>query len=586
MTRTSSCFAARSGCGRKGCTATDLELVQILPDGVIERLGGTKVELKPFRKLASLSSLRQDNSSSQDPFSAYHRVAATQTPDPEWKPLQGEPKQITLIVHGAGVDQELFQGLGGLSGWYPGWAKRMYWAGHPVLASQEAAVVGIEWPSNIPGRVDSGLYYPEDEFNALQAGIPLGKYIAELRQRTGVERLNIFAHSLGNMVVNNALKEIPSSGAPINYVLHEAAVSSEAFLEQYNPAAPESLAVPGVQRLLNHARALGYPGPGDNPASDWLWTQTQGDVELRRVQFGCPMVAPFPDVNAYECQPTPSNENPPAWCNCGSVNVYFERRPTVNPAIGVLDGASPDSANTPFFTARWSKLVPTNADGSVPGAWTRFFLTNANPSSPRPDVRLYNTFNRTDSLVRIDVPVVNLPEVRDKFPAWLAGQIVGKPFGRLYLLSTVASIAATMISGQGATDSDQRWWTLAIDGRPSAWRSTAAAAAEQNMLWGGAFPSDGTPTDRRTRQWAELALWYPATAPAAGASSLRNLEPLQLTGVDLQGFPAIGRNVDMTSIGGDVGAVSGGTLSHSFLQLKRFREVWKGYRVIRELFKQ
>lgn len=133
---------------------------------------------------------------------------------------------------------------------------------------------------------------------------------------------------------------------------------------------------------------------------------------------------------------------------------------------------------------------------------------------------------------------------------------------------------------------EQRWWTLAIDGRPSAWRTTAEAALGHEEVWGGALPADGTPRHQRTRQWAELSIWYPALSPAAGAVPLTNLAQMPLGSVDLGGFPAQGRNLDFTSIGGDTGISGGSNVSHSYLQVKRFQDVWKGYRVIRSLVAQ
>ena len=81
------------------------------------------------------------------------------------------------------------------------------------------------------------------------------------------------------MLVNSALKEIPSSGAPINYVMHEAAVSSEAFVEAYVPSEGGPI---GVNRLLNHARKLGYPDPGAGaPLGDEVWRAQEVEVGQR-----------------------------------------------------------------------------------------------------------------------------------------------------------------------------------------------------------------------------------------------------------------------------------------------------------------
>jgi hypothetical protein len=76
------------------------------------------------------------------------------------------------------------------------------------------------------------------------------------------------------MAVNNALKEVPSAGAPINFVMNEAAIPAEAFLDEYDPRDPTNVA-PGVAQLLNHARKLGYPGRDDTPPVDAIWQQQE-----------------------------------------------------------------------------------------------------------------------------------------------------------------------------------------------------------------------------------------------------------------------------------------------------------------------
>ena len=49
-------------------------------------------------------------------------------------------------------------------------------------------------------------------------------------------------------------------------------------------------------------------------------------------------------------------------------------------------------------------------------------------------------------------------------------------------------------------------------------------------------------------------------------------------------MPTFGRNVDSSAIGGEEGAVTAGTLAHSFLQIRALHDVWPGYLTIRDLF--
>ncbi len=559
-----------------------LEVGWINDAGDFVRLNEAKVEVKPFKKLTGMFSARQVGEPG-DASSGHYKVSSSLRVEPDWAAMPEQVKRLTVLVHGFRVPDAEFKGEGTV-GWFGGWAKRLYWAGHKILAKQDDSwAVGLSWPGDIPGPINSALYFPEDEFTALQAGLPLGRELASWRGRTGMERVNIFAHSLGNMVVHNALKEVPSSGAAVNYVMNDAAIASEAFLAAYNPTASALLVVPGVQDLLDHARKLGYPDPGNNhPDSDWVWLAQEATVEGERV-IGCPQVEPYPYSSTsdycrafYNSHVTP----PHPQCLCDHATPYYRQRPLVNPALEPLAGADPVHAQTPFFTTRWSGL-PRNQDNSVPGAWTRFFVGNLT----RPeDLRIFNTYNSTDSVLRLDTRMYigNLL----KFPSWKACQLSGKPFGPVYLSSTLATL---LVGGAEATDpaEDQRWWTLAIAGRPSAWRSTAEAAAEQNGLWAGLSPQGNASTDERTRQWAELALWYPALSAAAGATSLENLNTLPLGNVELpQGVSATGRNVDFTRVGGDGGQSSAGSLSHSYMQILKYHEVWKAYRVMRGIFAQ
>lgn len=132
----------------------------------------------------------------------------------------------------------------------------------------------------------------------------------------------------------------------------------------------------------------------------------------------------------------------------------------------------------------------------------------------------------------------------------------------------------------------QKWWTLEIDDRPSVWRTTREGAAEQNAVWGeGAH-------EAQARRWAELALWFPGLSVPAGATPITSAATslsLPLVGVDLYGLPNQGRNVDFGPIGGEAGPFPflwNYTPSHSYMLVSKFHDVWRGYRVVRGLFRQ
>lgn len=146
---------------------------------------------------------------------------------------------------------------------------------HPVLLPQPSSphVVGFSWPGNqFPTFLtdpDSVLvdnltrvYFPEDEFHALQAGKVLSEEIMNLKAPSG-RSVDVIAHSLGNMVVNSAFTFL-EPGVVSTYVMHQAALPAEAFSQNY-----------GLDTLLRpSAEAQGYP---DDQLWETMWSDmTQG----------------------------------------------------------------------------------------------------------------------------------------------------------------------------------------------------------------------------------------------------------------------------------------------------------------------
>jgi hypothetical protein len=105
------------------------------------------------------------------------------------------------------------------------------------------------------------LYFPEDEFTALQTGVPLSKFIKKLEGVASVKKIAILAHSLGNMVVNSALKQLGSASKPIRYVMNEAAVPADAFDANYTLTGGDTLL--SAVDLWKHAIRLGYMPTAD-----------------------------------------------------------------------------------------------------------------------------------------------------------------------------------------------------------------------------------------------------------------------------------------------------------------------------------
>src|SRR6185436_13574161 len=131
-------------------------------------------------------------------------------------------------------------------------------------------------------------------------------------------------------------------------------------------------------------------------------------------------------------------------------------------------------------------------------------------------LRIFNTFNSGDVTLRIDLAYLEGFAPYPKKHAWLVAQVLGKPYGQIHIVpSYYELVRRNGTSGAGDSPLEQKWWTLTVPARNSWWASTPAAVAEQDLVWGDAVPADGGSRARRSRQWAELAMWYPAMAPAA-----------------------------------------------------------------------
>jgi hypothetical protein len=163
-----------------------------------------------------------------------------------WAAVPANAKKITVFVHGYNVD------AAGSHKFFKNYSKRLYWAGHPVLRRQGsdwrqpddpangcakdcAQAVGLSWP----GKIDpaSSVEFPPAEYRALQSGLPMARFFSRLRAEHPDSYVAVVAHSLGNLVVNNALRrpEIGGAFAVNKYIMNDAAVSLVAFNDAEQP---------------------------------------------------------------------------------------------------------------------------------------------------------------------------------------------------------------------------------------------------------------------------------------------------------------------------------------------------------------
>jgi len=206
------------------------------------------------------------------PLRSMYTVADVRDPPSlEW-PLRGrgfgegnelQKRMVTVFVHGYNVPD-------GDAGAYPAFDtvfRRFYWTGltNPAPAGS-SDFIGLTWTGNeglLPGPLKPA-QYNKNVFNAFQASVPVAGLFQVLRQGREV---NVFAHSLGNVVVSNAIKIAAAIVGPDEkildtYLLHQAAVASNAYNE----------ALPRHPFLVAKALPWGYPTD-----LQWLgqlrWTQ-------------------------------------------------------------------------------------------------------------------------------------------------------------------------------------------------------------------------------------------------------------------------------------------------------------------------
>jgi hypothetical protein len=307
-----------------------------------------------------------------------------------------------------------------------------------LLAQNNAHTVGISWYGDV-----SLLNWPDDEFSALENGVPLANFLSA--QADANRTIRIFAHSLGNMVVNSALtrglaeaKDALSKHAITSYVLNDAAIPAEAFDRTYNTQDLSAL-------LLAHATLADGYAPADALwAAQWLDMQTLNPFALSQWYSTI-------DSNNYVTQPPP---------------LYQTRWSQTRPAGGVPDSALANS-------------TPQR------GPWLAYFA--ANPGQ----VTMTNTFSGNDTVLAYPIPGL-----------WLLAQDLEKP----NVLNNIGLGAVSAFVGD--SEILQYWSTLThLDGSQELlWGapcSTASTCHHSNILrqWGELaywFPSVSNATGNQS----------------------------------------------------------------------------------------
>jgi cysteine peptidase C11 family protein/alpha/beta hydrolase family protein DUF900 len=164
--------------------------------------------------------------------------------------------------------------------------KRLYWNG-VIGEGGDSEFVGITWFGNETWFS----FFNKNVFNAFQTSIPVGKFLKDLNDRNSGRQLNVMAHSLGNLVVSNAIKN--TDDLHVNkYISIQSAVAANAYNANYDGDGvnPEDGVKPDLE-LLAQASMWGYPDDvphksicliyflSDMSCWNGKWTQTQWTQE-------------------------------------------------------------------------------------------------------------------------------------------------------------------------------------------------------------------------------------------------------------------------------------------------------------------
>jgi len=240
-----------------------LQVLLVAPNGTRTVLDQVPVDIRPLKNWMSVYTVRHDDAAVQnqlppgDDCTTQYRPIPTALADTNWAPVPNQTGVLTILVHGFNVDKSSAE-----QNMFPPLLKKLYWAGHPVIGTVPgetfaAHVVGFEWPGNSSSKYSTPLlFFPVDEMHALESGVPFAKLVSLLADNPGKPRINVLAHSLGNMVVNSALTRSELSDHAIDtYVMNDAAVASEALVSTGDTL---------DSGLVGHASNFGFP-------ADQLW---------------------------------------------------------------------------------------------------------------------------------------------------------------------------------------------------------------------------------------------------------------------------------------------------------------------------
>jgi hypothetical protein len=216
----------------------------------------------------------------------------------------------------------------------------------------------------------------------------------------------------------------------------------------------------------------------DAQFQDIVWNETWARAEQWRSETSCPR-GPDPELN---------RRAEPGWEECVAAKEWPALYARVD--SGLKQG-SPDAEQT-FFTSRWSQNPPLGRAWIARpnrGPWQGLFAGNASLDG----VKIVNTYNPTDHILRVDQGLMDITLNPLRFVhGWYAAQYSAKPY-------------AFPLTPFEATDTYGTSWALLM--------GTSAGRVVDQLT--SRLSLDAS-APRLTRQWAELAFWFPAVLGRGG----------------------------------------------------------------------
>ncbi len=233
----------------EGCSAGagELKILVLDPANAYSTLaegGSIWLDLKDPRDLVERWSCENSTLTPVAPITPLHYYPGS----PTFPPPATEPERdYVLYVHGWNMQEFEKQR------WIETTYKRLWQLGY------KGRVGGFSWPCGT-----SNFSYDPSEERAWQAGAELEKLMASLTNAG--YRVRVLAHSMGNVVTGEALREAGSAQVAATYIASQAAIP----LHVYDPAAPS---IPGLKPVTPNVYAT-YWYNGQSTFAPETWPST------------------------------------------------------------------------------------------------------------------------------------------------------------------------------------------------------------------------------------------------------------------------------------------------------------------------